>query len=147
MNHAFTTWKQYPDGKNKPWRIQEIVHVGQSSQPQLNPNLPSYLSGSDLVIIQDWGMNIRKNHIPDLSDLIKDKWVLYRSFPPLFDGELWEDLQKSLNEKAVIILRADDLRKLNTSISKGLSWEQTIQDIINEIYFKQNITIIIFATG
>ena len=38
-------------------------------------------------------------------------------------------------------LRADDLRQLNTSISKGLSWEQTIQDIMNEIYFKRNISL------
>ncbi len=86
-------------------------------------------------------MNIRNYHLDNLSKDINDKWVLYRSFPPLFNGALWEELQKGLHNNAVIVFRADDLRKLNTSISKGLSWEQTIQDIINEIYFKQNISL------
>ena len=141
LNHAFSTWKQYSDTKNKAWRIQEIVHIGQSVQPSPNETIAVDISNSDLLIIQDWGMNIRNYHIDNLSMDIKDTWVLYRSFPPLFTGDFWGELQKGLHNNAVIILRADDLRKLNTSISKGLSWEQTIQDIINEIYFKQNISL------
>lgn len=39
------------------------------------------------------------------------------------------------------MLRASDLRMLDVSISKGLSWEQTIQDLITEIYCKRNLSL------
>ncbi|MDO9088096.1 MAG: hypothetical protein Q7U53_17955 [Anaerolineaceae bacterium] len=141
VNHAFATWKQYNDGKNKPWRVQEIVHVGQSYHPELGDSIINKIVEADLVIFQDWGMDIRNLKIPNLSAVLTDKWILYRSFSPLFEGNLWEEFQKSAGNKSIIVIRADDLRKLNTSISKGLSWEQTIQDIINEIYFKRNINL------
>ncbi|MFZ2096978.1 MAG: hypothetical protein WAV05_10105, partial [Anaerolineales bacterium] len=141
VNHVLTTWKQYPEGKGKVWRIQEIVHVGHS-----RPNSASFLSidkfdTSDLIIIQDWGMDIRQFEVPNLSEHLADKWVIFRSFSPLFEGNLWHEFQKELGERKILILRADDIRQLNTSISKGLSWEQTVQDIINEIYIKRAISL------
>lgn len=139
VNHAFVTWRQFNDGKNKSWRVQEIVHVGQSNkfdeaQLKIDP-----IQDADLVVFQDWGMDIRHLKLPDFSNMLSSKWLIFRGFSPLFEGSLWEELQKRIGSKSVLIIRADDLRKLNTSISKGLSWEQTVQDIINEIYFKKNI--------
>ncbi len=139
VNHSFVTWKQYSDLKNKPWRVQEIVHVGQSLKTEVVDLAITQIENADLVIFQDWGMDIRNQKIANLSTILTDKWVLYRSFSPLFEGSLWEEFQKKGGAKSILVIRADDLRKLNTSISKGLSWEQTVQDIINEIYFKRNI--------
>lgn len=141
INHVFATWRQYNEGKNKIWRIQEMVHVGQSDQPDLDGKTFQRMDKADLVIFQDWGMNIRHFEIPGLAELLLDKWVIYRGYPPIFEGSLWQEIQKGAGSKNIIILRADDLRKLNTSISKGLSWERTIQDITNEIYFKHNISL------
>lgn len=141
VNHAFAAWKQYPEGKNKCWRIQEIVHVGRSKQPSTEEIDFQQMKSADLIIFQDWGMNIRDFLIPDLMKLIKDKWVIYRAYPPIFEGNLWHEFSKGTGKKGVFITRIDDIRKLNTSISKGLSWEQTIQDVIDEIYFKRNISL------
>ena len=139
INHAFATWKQFSEGKNKSWRIQDIVHIGQTTQRIANETIGQNINEADLILFQDWGMNIRYFDIPGLAELIWDKWVIYRAYPPIFEGSLWQGIQKGAGSKNIILLRADDLRELNTSISKGLSWEQTIQDIINEIYFKRNI--------
>lgn len=141
INHVFATWKQYNEGKSKAWRIQEIVHVGQSLQSSLDESIFQPIKEADLVIIQDWGMTIRYLEAPGLGDLLRDKWVIFRGYPPIFEGNLWLEIQKGTGSKSVFLIRADDLRKLNTSISRGLSWEQTIQDIINEIYFKRNISL------
>ncbi len=141
VNHAFATWRQYNDGSSKAWRIQEIVHVGQSVQPQIDQAVFSRIKEADLVIFQDWGMNIRYFDIPGLNSLLKDKWFIYRAYPPVFEDKLWHELQKGLGKKNILIIRANDLRTMNTSISKGLSWEQTIQDIASEIYFKRAISL------
>jgi hypothetical protein len=141
LNHAFATWQQYNEGKNKAWRIQELVHSGQALRPEFHWQAPEELDKADLFIFQDWGLDIRNRQYPGLMDLLKDKWVIFRTYAPLFEGEMWQEFRKEMGSQNILIFRADDLRKLNTSISKGLSWEQTLQDIINEIYFKQNISL------
>jgi len=140
-NQVFATWKQYKEGRNKIWRIQEVVHVGQSVQPILDGSIFKRMDKADLIIFQDWGLNIRHFTIPGLTKLLENKWAIFRGYPPLFEGNLWQEIQKGTGSKKIILLRADDLRRLNISISKGLSWEQTIQDITNEIYFKCNISL------
>ena len=141
VNHVFATWKPFPEGKNKSWRIEEIVHVGQSVQPSFEGVDFQPMVDADLIIFQDWGMNIRDFEIPNLTKLIHDKWVIFRSYPPIFEGNLWQEFRKAIGSKNILILRVNDIRKLNTSISKGLSWEQTIQDLVDEIYFKRNISL------
>jgi len=140
-NHCFATWKQYVEGESKAWRIQDIVHVGQNVQPFINDSISKDMKAADLVVFQDWGLNIRHFEIPKLSATLKNKWTIYRSYPPIFEGNLWLEIQKGSGVKKIIILRANDLRELNTSVSKGLSWEQTIQDIINEIFIKRNVSL------
>ena len=141
VNHAFATWREYTSGKAKAWRIQELVHVGQSVQPEIDNSIFKQIKKADMVIFQDWGMNIRHFNIPELTSLLKNKWLIYRAYPPVFEDQLWHDIQKGLGKKNIIIIRANDLRQMNTSISKGLSWEQTIQDIASEIYFKRAISL------
>ena len=141
LNHAFATWQQYTEGKNKAWRIQELVHGGQALKPEFHWQAIEELSKIDLFIFQDWEIDIRNHQYPGLMDLVMDKWVIFRTYAPLFEGGLWQEFRKGMGLKNILILRGDDLRKLNTSISKGLSWEQTLQDIINEIYFKRNISL------
>jgi hypothetical protein len=140
-NHVFATWKSYPEGKNKVWRIEEIAHIGQSGAIEPHPTLFDNLDKADLLLIQDWGMKIHDLEIPNLEDQFSDKWVIYRPFPPIFTGRLWHSIRHSLDKRGIIVLRASDLRMLDVSISKGLSWEQTIQDLITEIYCKRNLSL------
>ncbi len=54
LNHVFATWKPYPEGKEKVWRIDEIAHVGQSADVEtVLPQLDG-LEQADLLIVQDW---------------------------------------------------------------------------------------------
>lgn len=141
LNHAFATWQQYNEGKNKAWRVQELVHGGQALQSEFHWQAPADMGEADLFIFQDWEVDIRNRQYPGLTDLLQDKWVIFRTYAPLFEGGLWQEFRTGNGSKDILILRADDLRRLNTSISKGLSWEQTLQDIVNEIYFKRNINL------
>src|SRR5665648_156009 len=66
LNHAFATWRQYNEGKNKIWRIQEIVHVGELNPPAIDEAIFSGMEAADLIIFQDWGMDIRNIEIPSM---------------------------------------------------------------------------------
>lgn len=141
LNHAFATWEQYNEGKNKVWRIQELVHGVTASQPEFHWQAPTVMDEADLYIFQDWEVDIRHHHYPGLTDKLRDKWVIFRTYDPLFEGDLWQEFRKGMGSNDILVMRADDLRQLNTSISKGLSWEKTLEDVINEIYFKRNISL------
>ena len=138
-NHVFATWKQYSDGQARLWRIQEMVQAGKAQQPAWDPAYTRRMKATELIIFQDWGLNIRHSDPGQLTDAIHDRWVIYRTYPPVFEGVLWQAFARCLGAKHILLLRADDIRQLNTSISKGLSWEATIQDIVKEIYIKPNI--------
>jgi hypothetical protein len=137
-NQVFATWNLMPD---KALRIESMTQVGQSKKEQNLQPMQEAIAETDLLLIQDWNLDLRESALTQNLDRLKDKWIIYRTSSPIFEGELWQCLQNQLSENGVLLLRADDLRKTNVSISKGLSWEQTLEDLINEIYFKKNITL------
>lgn len=141
LNHVFAIWGQYLEGKNKVWRIGDIAHVGQAADRQVVEPKFANFSQSDLAIIQDWAMGVRDLAVPAGDEHLADQWMIYRPYPPIFTGNLWRSLRHRLGQKDVLVLGANDLRTLDVSISKGLSWEQTLQDLITEIYCKGNISL------
>ena len=141
LNHVFATWKPFSEGEEKVWRIDEIAHVGQSADVEtVLPRLDD-LEQADLLIVQDWGMKIHEFFIPEQVNQLREKWIIYRPYPPVFEGDLWHTLGQGVGKNSIIVLRASDLRKLDVSISMGVSWEQTLQDIITEIYCTRNISL------
>jgi hypothetical protein len=141
FNHVFATWNAFPEGREKAWRIGEIEHVGQASEVTATPPKHEDLAEADLLLIQDWGMKIRDLALPDEGDPRANRWIIYRPYPPVFKGNLWRSVSPNLGEKSVLVLSASDLRGLDVSISKGLSWEQTLQDLITEIYCERNLSL------
>jgi hypothetical protein len=141
FNHVFATWNAFSEGNEKVWRIGEIEHVGQTSEEVAAPSKLEGLAQADLLLIQDWGMKIHDLALPDLSKPHPNHWMIYRPYPPIFKGNLWRSVRQNLGHQDVLVLRASDLRMLDVSISKGLSWEQTLQDIITEIYCERNLSL------
>ena len=140
-NHVFATWKWYAEGKDQVWRIEEIAHAGQSAVEPAGPTLLDGLDRADICLIQDWGMKIKAMEIPQFEERLADKWAIYRPYPPLFTGRLWHSVQHYLDKNGILVMRASDLRMLDVSISTGLSWEQTVQDLVTEIYYKRNMSL------
>ncbi len=140
-NHVFATWKQFTGDHDRVWRIGEIAHVGQAGEVDAQSPVFDELDQADLALIQDWGMRISEMGLPDLVERIDGRWMIYRPYPEVFSGGLWQSLRPRIDQSAIVVLRADDLRRLDVSISKGLSWEQTLQDLIFEIYCKHNISL------
>ena len=147
FNHAFATWKQFKDGFNKVWRISEIYQIGEREQQPVLGECREDIRSSDLVIVQDWGLDIRRLDDSETIQELGNRWVIYRSFPPVFEGPLWEKLNRVIGAKSVLMLSVNALRQFNISISKGLSWEQTLEDLIREIYSRRNISLHLLRTA
>ncbi|KAJ3544386.1 hypothetical protein NM208_g273 [Fusarium decemcellulare] len=76
-----------------------------------------------LIVWSDDGVNKDSIAKPDADVLI------YQMSAPLWKGELWEAAKTaSKNSLVVIVIDADDLRAQGLHISRGLSWERTMED-------------------
>ena len=147
FNHAFATWKPYKEGPKNVWRISEMNQIGEREQQPVLGDCRDELKSSDLVILQDWGLDIRGLNDPGTIKELENKWAIYRSYPPDFEGPLWEKLNQVIGAKSILLLRVNALRQFNISISKGLSWEQSLEDLLNEIYFRRNISLHLLRTA
>lgn len=140
-NHIIANWKPYPESNKTVWRINEIDIVGKKADTAVADLRIEDLVKADVILVQDWGMNVCNSAFPETFNEHFDGWLIYSPHHPVFKGNLWQSILPGLGKNDVIVLRADDLRKLGVSIGRGLSWEQTIQDIITEIYCEHNISL------
>ena len=87
-----------------------------------------YLGFRDFTSHKAWPKEIKSNGN-------RCPWIIYKMSRPLAQGDLWKHVteSKTSSEKLVTIVSLDDLRREDVKISKGISWEQTAWDLVNEL--------------
>lgn len=66
------------------------------------------------------GKNAKAN-VPD--------WIVLKMSRPVAQGELWNDLIARFADRLVVIVSANELRADCVALSRGLSWERTVEDL------------------
>jgi hypothetical protein len=61
------------------------------------------------------------------------QWIVLKVSRPFASGPLWETLAERWRDKLLVIATVGDLRNENVRIARGLSWESTVDDIVNEL--------------
>jgi hypothetical protein len=61
------------------------------------------------------------------------EWVVLKMASPLGHGDLWHLLSGKWKEKLILIVNAADLRRADVRLTRGLSWDQTAEDIVAEL--------------
>ncbi len=61
------------------------------------------------------------------------EWIILKMSRPVARGDLWRDLAAHWKDKLIVMVSADNLRAEDARISRGLSWESTVDDIVDEI--------------
>lgn len=56
--------------------------------------------------------------------------IVYSMCRPLTQGVLWNTIKNSNLDRTLVILTADDLRAEGINISRHLSWERTVKDLV-----------------
>ena len=67
------------------------------------------------------------------------QWIILKMSRPLARGDLWRTLVERWKERLIVVVSADNLRLEDIRVSRGLSWESTVDDLVAEI--KSNPTI------
>ncbi|RPJ68928.1 MAG: hypothetical protein EHM20_16955, partial [Alphaproteobacteria bacterium] len=96
---------------------------------------------ADIVIIYDAGNSFRFEEKVWPKALKGDRKpiVIYYMCPPLFEGNLWNHIIKYHKGNLILILNADDLRKIGTNISRSISWEKSATEFLWEMNHKENL--------
>ncbi len=137
--HVNIKLDQFPisesDLENKVYRVRN--YGGVITPPyQLYP--PAFVIQNDdedakLVVIHDIGNGFRDTEKvwPDAIKKDKNPIIIYYMNIPLFEGELWKKVHK--NKRLILVLNAEDLRKLGANISRSISWEKTALEFVWEV--------------
>jgi RyR domain. len=125
------------------YRIERLMGFTEamSGTPRLLPIMDDNTS-ADIVILddEDNGFNFSKDFWPlALKSTETSPIILYKMNNPIDSSELWKHLQKSHNEKTIVIINGDDLRSKGVNISKSLTWERTAQDFVWQISNNPNL--------
>ena len=99
----------------------------------------------EILVIDDAGLGFRDNKnvyewitkpspAPD-----GPKWVVVKLSGSIGPSVFWDLLVKKYSERLVVIISADRLRQQPLRLSKGLSWEETAEDLAAEM--KSNLVL------
>jgi hypothetical protein len=157
--HSYCLWEPQisnPDEKDKKkqfavWRAVEpplgyghldpsapLDHAGE--KPPANEDVPICSAApGGILVIDDAGLAFRhdpyKQHWPFVGtppgkDL--PRWLVLKVTGAVSGGAFW-DRVKSFEARLVLIVSADDLRRGDVRIGRGLSWESTAEDLSCEL--------------
>ena len=153
--HAFATWRPFPldpktnsnaadDGKKetgeKVWRAHLKLGYGEDGgSTRVARSVPRRRNGvpdPDVLVLDDGGFQFRLigqekswflpkgGHVP--------QWILLKMSDPVARGDLWHHLlDGGYLRKVLCLISAADLRREFVTLSSGLSWEQSVDDLRN----------------
>ncbi len=158
--HAFCIWEPQvatigADSKNSPqfWRaLEPPLGYGpkkDDDQIELEPEFRadayeprdlSCIAPPEVVVIDDAGIGFRTADHTALCSTIKGadnthcpRWVVLKLTGPIGSSQLWNELTNRCDNNLVVIVPAEELRRREVRLSRGLSWEATAEDLVTEL--------------
>jgi hypothetical protein len=152
--HAYAYWTPHlrakdekdkkPEKQEKIWRTNtrmgygHAVDIGETLAVPYTPTPTPGLLPADVLVLDDAGFEFRstaqdycwllpKEGVPNPS------WIILKMSNPIGHGDLWYKLIKHHCGRLVCIVSIDDLRLESVNISRGLSWERTVEDLRNAL--------------
>lgn len=145
--HSYAMWKPSPaaDGKGQVWRVADALGYGSqestSDPSRLGSRNPSTPASPDIVVLDDAAIGFRHKAASSrwpvdpgsVPTNFAPQWVVLKHGAPHGFGELWSLLVAHCAGKLVVIVSADDLRRQGVRLSRGFSWEATVEDLRAEL--------------
>ena len=142
--HGYATWKPYKRSNvQSVWCVDELLGYG-AGDPLADNSLEITDDNKctpDILVIDDaaLGFRFQKELWPacikssDKKSTKKPEWIVLKMSYPVIQGDLWGHLSKFYADKLILVVSAEDLRRGEVLISRGSSWEKTVQDLVWEI--------------
>jgi len=141
-----------PAGENSKgyvWRVTGNLGYGDSvARTTRYADAPARTTApASIVVLDDGALGFRhRTNEPAWPKEIRDgksgavDWVVLKTSAPVAQGDLWRRACQQFCEKLVVVVSASDLRQEEVSITEGLSWEHTAQDLLQELALNKSIS-------
>lgn len=151
VHHAYATWTTYAPSKDparkgepKVWRVSETFGFGsvEATAPTGLREMESPTPADcDVLVIDEGGLGFRSNKTEWPAAIDKNRasdlpWIVLKMSSPVCMGDLWTRLsQAPFLDRLVVLVAADDLRRSGAAVSKGLSWEKSVRELLGDFAF------------
>lgn len=145
FHHAYYLWEQYPQKEGPAWRIQQSLGGALRQQPAGATAAEPPPGALQALVLVDANLGFRDQPglwLPTLQQLSPETWVIFRTTWPVAQGALWERLLAHHADRLVLVLTVDDLRRAEAQISRQLSWERTVQDLLWEATYNPRFNLL-----
>jgi len=142
---AGAVWEPF-DGPKKDhlhWRLSKNLGYGARGHSSFPASPAPGLEGlkPKVLVIDDCCLGFRlqtasqcwppfltsKDEAPQL------EWIILKMSRPLASGDLWRELATRWCGRLIVLVSGDNLRREDVRVSRGLSWESTVDDLVEEI--------------
>ena len=144
-HQAFAFWRPLPADspvEKRYWRCKDAMGFGDRPREGTEGTPPSdcwrYVPPQhpepEIIVISEGGMGFRDTRkCWDALPFANASLIVLKTAAPLATGALWNELSGRYQDKLIVVVSADELRKSNARIGMGLSWEATFADVLKEV--------------
>jgi hypothetical protein len=142
---AGAVWEPF-DGPKKGqlhWRLSKNLGYGARGHSGYPGSQAPGLDGltPKVLVIDDGGLGFRlktasqcwPQFMTSRSEAPQLEWIILKMSRPLARGDLWRELAARWRGRLIVLVSGDNLRREDVRVSKGLSWESTVDDLVEEI--------------
>jgi hypothetical protein len=148
--HAKALWHTVDNVKKETgrhWALDRYLGYG---EPKTG-DYPGKLAGDlgegipRVLVLDDGGLGFREAKQSWPAFLSGDRpegleWVILKMSRPLAQGKLWTSLvRESWRKRLIVVVSADQLRSEGLLVAGGLSWETSVDDIVEELESNQTL--------
>jgi len=150
-HHSLAVWKPFalegpiegPKDQRKVWQADLLMGYGHDNDdpddgakacPSHIPEVISPPPGpADVLVLDDGGFVFRQRgqrqcwFLPP-REAASPRWIVLKMSGPVCQGDLWAEL-RPYSDRLIVIVSANDLRRECVRMSKGLSWERTVEEL------------------
>ena len=145
VNHAYQVWKPFSkvDGEEpRVWRIDSFLGCHRIGERAAPPKVESDTPAPDVLVIDDLSLGFAQSEAAWPAALRKGgdpKAIILKTTSVPGTSPLWKRLLKEdFAARLTVVISATLLRTRGAAISRGLSWDRTIEEIVAE--FEQGLS-------
>ena len=143
---AGAVWDPYAGAKkgDRYWRIsKQLGFGGRESVPYPASPAPGLdIMKPQVLVVDDGGLGFRlktasrcwPRFLRSADKAPEPQWIILKMSRPLARGDLWRNLADRWHDRLIVLVNADNLRREGVSVSRGLSWESAVDDLVKEIH-------------
>jgi hypothetical protein len=142
---SYVMWMPFDavEGKDKAWRVERPLGYG---TPQPVASLPWKGAGPhqpDILVLDDAGAGFRnagaRTHW-HLQKAALPQWVVLKLSGSPGRGDLWDEVQNlKLQDRLVIVVSIESLRRMEAQLNPGLSWEQAAEQLARALAYTPSL--------